>query len=482
MMGSIRGRLLLGTAAAAATVLSVAGGALYALVRASMRTDFDASLESKARAMAMLVEQDEGRIEFELGPDLLPEFERRERPEYFQLRHADGRVLRRSRSLGNVDLPLVNPVLPASAFRDVPLPDGRPGRLVATSFQPRAGNEDGQDHRARSEATGGLTLVLARDTIDVDAMLARLRWLLLGVGVGAVALAGAVLLWVVQRGLRPLRSLAERIAEIDESDLSSPIELTAAPAELRPVVARLNEMLRRIGESFARERTLTADVAHELRTPLAGLRASLEVAASRPRSSNEYRAALSDGLAIAAQMQSLIENLLTLARLEANQVEVTFEPLDLVALLHQCWAPFAARAVCRRLEVRWDVPPAVALDADHAKLQLVLTNLFDNAVTHVDETGRIEVRVDVRDGVVSLEIANTGSRLSAEQVTHVFERFWRGDPARRDAGIRCGLGLALVRRLVEAIGGTVSATPGDKGVFRVIVSIPVAHEAITGKE
>lgn len=472
MTRSIQGRLLLGTVVAAVLVLSIAGGIVYMLVRAALRAEFDTGLESKARALAALVEQDEGQIEFELGHDVLPEFARPARPEYFQLWGATGEILQRSASLDTADLPRMGGAAGQPVFMDLTLPDGRAGRLVALSFEPRGGGEDEARLHAGTGDLGVVTIAVARDTLGLDALLVRLRWLLLGVGCGAVALASVVLLVVVRSGLRPLRTLAGRIAEIGARDLSAELVLPNAPTELRPVVQRLNEMLRRLGESFARERTLTADVAHELRTPLAGLRATLEVAATRTRTGEEYRMLLADALAVAVQLQALTENLLALARLEAGQVELKLERFELEAALRECWTPLAWRADERKLDVRWRVASGTHVAADRGKLRQIATNLLDNAVTYADTGGRMQVFAAAQDGAVVLEVANSGSRLTAGQVGHVFDRFWRGDAARGATGVHCGLGLALVKRLVEAHGGTIEARVSLDGTFHVTLSLP----------
>ena len=391
MSRSIQGYLVVRTIGAAALVLALVGSGLYLLVRASLRAEFDFALTGKLRALAALVEEDQGRIELELGASAMPEFEPRDRPEYFELWHGDGGMIQRSPSLQGRDLPHERAEPGQVVCRALTLPDGRPGRLAALTFGPRRGNEDEQTRAAPSPSGNAVTLGVARDTAELDQTLLRLAVLLACVGAGAVGVQAAVLAWLVRRGLRPVHALARRIGELDEAGLEARVVLDSAPAELQPVVQRLNDLLEKLEVAFARERSFSADVAHELRTPLAGLRATFEVTLSQPRPADEYRTALNRSLEIAKQIHAMVENLLILARLEAGQVALRPEPFDLTKLLRLSWEPVAERALGRKLSVRWRLPITLTVRTDRARLHQVLTNLLDNAVAHADAGGRIEV-------------------------------------------------------------------------------------------
>jgi len=471
-MRSLQSRLLLAAAVGTAAVFSISGVGLYGLIRASLTAEFDRALASKARELAGLAEQEGDKIDLELDEVAMPEYERAHRPEYYQVWLAGGRVLARSPSLRGADLPRVAGPVDAPACQAVRLPDGRPGRIAGLEFTPR---QEHRKHRRRPKTAHRLVLVLARDTLDLDATLARMKLLLAGVSAAAIIIATGVLAWVVRRGLRPVNRLAGQIEHLDESDLSTRLEPTEVPTELLPIVNRLNELLARLEAAFAREKAFTGDVAHELRTPLSGLRSTLEVALSRSRPAEAYRQAIADGAVIARQMQTMVDNLLALARAEAGQLEMLREPVAVDALLRECWAALADRAQARGLRVAWQTNPCV-LQTDREKLRLVLGNILDNAVTYADAGGQVWICTGLHDGNVELCIANTGSQLSPHQAEHVFERFWRGDAARSDAGVHCGLGLSLARKIVTLLGGSIAVESTAGGIFTIRLLFPADQD------
>jgi signal transduction histidine kinase len=316
-----------------------------------------------------------------------------------------------------------------------------------------------------------VTLVLARGTADLDSQLASLRWLLAVAGGGTVLLVLLAAAIVVRQGLRPLGSLAAGIASIRENDLSARLPVRGTVAEVAPVVERLNELLGRLEEAFRRERTLTADVAHELRTPLAGMRSTIDVALLRSRASREYEQALRDCQEIVRQTQGMVDNLLSLARLEGGQVALQPEMMRPAELVDALWRPHAPQARARRIVFENRLLADVPCTADRDILTMVLSNLLANAAEYTNEGGRIEVSGTVAGNAVEVAFSNTGCTLSAEDTPHVFDRFWRGDTARSATGVHCGLGLSLVKRAVQALGGAVSAeVTGSRFTVRVTLA------------
>ena len=470
-MHTLRGRLLFGTTVGTGCVLAGAAVALYVMVESSLLTQFDETLEAKARSLASAVEQDGGALELEFNATSLPEFGQSDASEYFQIWSADGQVVARSPSLGDNDLLRIAPEVDTTTVKHVALPDGRAGRCIGFSFVPR---QERLWYELGLQAPIEATVVVARGTAKIQATIARLKWVLVvGCG-GAILVAVVVLLGCVTAGLAPLRTIAAEIGAIGETSLSSRLDPDKAPGELVPVVSRLNELLQRLDRAFSHEKAITADMAHELRTPLAGLRTTLEVSLSKNRTDVAYREAMTKLLAGCVQMQRMIETLLELARADAGQLDVTLESVDLVDALRVCWCSFEKQAQDRRLTLTWDVPQACEVATDPTKLQLILNNLLDNAVTYADEGGSISVSVEPDVHVVRFRIANTGNHLPASDTQHVFERFWRGDTARASSnGLRrCGLGLPLCQRLVLLLGGTIEASTNDDGSFTVSFTLP----------
>lgn len=455
MIRSLRARLTIGVLLVLAAILAGFALVLHVALVHALRRQLDARLSTNAAAVAGMAE-DGVPPEFEY--ESLPEFERPIRPGFFEAWLDDGRVLARSPSLGVRDLSRLPGRAGGSIFSDVTLPDGRPGRAI----------ELRQPLRIEDAPPGGpasdrfVTVLVAQGTEEVtEAAAAMSRWLcllaLLALAAGSVATAASV-----TRGLRPVRDLATEIGRRDQNDLARALP-TDLPGELRPVVDKLAELFSRLSESFERERRFTADVSHELRTPLAALRTILEVAGSRDRDAASYRLALGEATSVVAQAQALVQNLLTLARLDARQVEIENRDVPLRQFVGDCWRMFAAQAARRRLTFSNDIGPSATMATDPGKLRIVMTNLLANAAEYTAEGGAIHVR-EGRDGVL-IEVVDSGPPLAEDLLPQVFERFARGDRA-RSGGVHSGVGLALVRAICEVLGLSVAAVNDDDGSVR----------------
>ncbi|MHC4845712.1 MAG: ATP-binding protein, partial [Planctomycetota bacterium] len=321
---------------------------------------------------------------------------------------------------------------------------------------------------------GPLQLVIAQDTSAMAATLSRLRWLLaLGWLISSLGCAGIVS-WIVHRGMRPLEGLSRQMGSVQSADLQQDFSLPDAPGELQPVVTQLNELMGRIRAAFVREQSFTSDVAHEMRTPLAGLRSTLEVALSRQRESHDYKQAVQTSLAITLEMQSLVEVLLELARTTRGAGESELASAGVQDLLEDAWTPVAADAERRHLTLDQAVANGSSVRTDLPLIRRVLGNLFENAVSYAEEGTRIDVEARTRDdGGVSVSVANRVGDVPEDLAERAFDAFWRADPSRSETGRHAGLGLALCRRIVTTLGGTIDATCRD-GSFTVALDLPPA--------
>ena len=468
MRRSLRTTLILSTTLGTAAVLLAAGLLLYMLVRDGLVAQFDRALLDKARLLASAMEWEDGELDLNFDEFDMHEFERRDRPAYLQIWLADGAVAFRSPSLAGADLERLAVSIDAPPCCRVILPDGRPGRAAGFTMTPKT------EGASPPPDAAVITLVLARGTASVGSTLTQLKVFLVAVGLAAVALSAGVLWLAVRRGLRPVDGLANQIAGLGEQDLAVRVEAPDAPRELLPVVDRLNDLLGRLEAAFQRERAFSADVAHELRTPLAGIRSTLDVALTRPRGAAEYEDALRRCLAIAVGVQRMVEHLLALARLDAGQTGIRPETVCVSTLARDAWAPLTESAEARRLDVRWALGDDVRVTTDRSLLDLVVRNVLENAVVHADEGGSVVVETAAREHGADIRVTNSGSRLSGQGGDHVFERFWRGDDARTDVGIHCGLGLPLVKQVVTALGGSVAVASTEGGEFHITISIPNA--------
>lgn len=377
----------------------------------------------------------------------------------------------RSASLGESDLPCLEAGPGRPRFERVVLPDGRRGRAVGVQFQ--GPNSPPGFHRLPAMH---LSVVVAADTAELDHQLRFLGMLLAATAVCTMAVAGGVSWLVVSRGLRPLGAVARAIAAMDESDLKQRIPRQGVPREIDPVVKQLNGLLARLDAAFERERTLTADVAHELRTPVAEIRTIAEVTLNRDREAGEYREALGEALTVTRTLQGLIERLLVLARLESGQMRPDLQPVALQPLLSEFGMLVHAEAERRGVSFDNGCPPAALVLADPMLLEVVLSNALLNAAAYTPDGGRVEATAERTGPGWRFSVANTGCELKPEEAVRVFDRFWRADAARGKSGLNCGLGLTLVRRAMEAMGGAAEALVTDDRRFVLSLTLPAAPD------
>ncbi len=415
-----------------------------------------------------MTEQHHGRVKFEFVRDEMPEFQTAHNPEYFQIWTDGAGSLGHSVSLGSSQL--AHPaVSDSSAYYNSPLPDGRPGRWINIHYMPLD-----EDKLPTSTSPHTAMLTVAHGTFPVDETLENLRGLLAGLSAAAALICGAVLMIVVNRALRPMRRLSREIESLGETELSHRFNLDGVPAELAPMVDRLNGLLERLESAFSRERAFTADVAHELRTPLAGLRTTLEVCRLRPRDSTGYEAAIDKCSMIVVRMQEMVQRLLLLARADSRQLTARPQSIDLRQFLEESWAQYSPRAIARGLSMQWGALSSIFIHSDPDLLRIVIDNLFDNAVSYADAGGALNLATNSDQNSVEILLSNTGSQVAAAEVPSVFDRFWRGDQARSNNGAHCGLGLSLCQRLVRILNGDLTVEPSQGGLFIVHLKLHAA--------
>jgi signal transduction histidine kinase len=454
-------------------LLLVAGGLLLdGVIGSRLRREVDISLIEEAKSLMTATVQQDGRVWLELVPGADPEFEPGKKADYFEIWRADGSVLARSRSLGARDLPRRGSGTGRPRLFDFALPDGRPGRRVEIRFLPQveeeAGNagEAGETIRPALPGTPTVTLVVAQGREDLAAFLASLHLTLILFVLGLLAGMAVLVNVAVGRGLAPLDALAHRLEALDAGSLGSPLVIADAPAELVSTIVHLNALLARLRESFERERTFSANLAHELRTPLAELRAVTDVALKWP---DDYAAdALAEIRGIGLQMERVVMNLLALARCDGRQDAVELSEVPLRELAASCWSAFAAEAEAKGTPLALEIPAGLTLVTDREKLGLILANLLANAVAHGAPGGAVTCSAAISADDVSIRVSNAAPELAADDLPRLFDRFWRKDAARSD-GRHAGLGLSLVAALCEALGVRREARLHD-GLFEIILT------------
>ena len=330
---------------------------------------------------------------------------------------------------------------------------------------------------------GNVTLLIAAPLNEVRDTLKRLLLIEALVSLGVVAAIVGVGLWLVRASLRPLVRMEQTAAAIAGGDLGRRIENVDERTEVGRLGRALNVMLGHIERAFAertaseeRLRRFVGDASHELRTPLSSVQAYAELFRRGARDRPEDLARAMGGIEREAQrMGVLVDDLLLLARLDQGRPLET-KPVDLTALAED--AVDVARTVDPARPLDLVAQPSVSVVGDPERLRQVIDNLLANVRAHTPPGTPAHVRVTRGNGNVVVEVSDEGPGVSAETAAHVFERFYRGDPARsRDAG-GSGLGLAIVAAIVEAHGGSValSSNGGARGAtFRL--SLPAEQES-----
>lgn len=246
------------------------------------------------------------------------------------------------------------------------------------------------------------------------------------------------------------------------SSLGQRFASSKMPAEVSQISRRLNELMARLQASFAREKRFSADVAHELRTPIAELRTLSEVALRWPDDVAATRKVLQDALEIALQMESLVAGLLTLARCEAGLIAVHPEAIAVAELTREVLHSLAKEIQTKRLTITLQIAENTCWRTDATALRSIMTNLCSNAVRHSPSGGAIRLCVESAEPGGRLRITNPAKNLAAEDLPHLFERFWRKDGA-RSSNANSGLGLALSRAYAQALGMTLRAELTNEG-------------------
>jgi signal transduction histidine kinase len=454
-MRSIKQRLMLWLLAGLAVLWCGTGAGIYFSVRHSLYQSIDTALALDARLARFTTlgdsDSDDGtaRGRGQRLQDRLADYHAPQGRSFYQVWNGQGEVSERSESLGDATLPKLDISGNDPVFSSTVLADGRAVRLM--SFRTAAAGGGGPKGKGKGRHGGSSLIVLAKETSESEATLASL---LGGIGIaGLLAAAGTFFLvtMALRHGLRPLKTLSEQTRNIEAPSLKARFDAAHAPAELQPIYAALNELLHRLEQGFERERRFSADLAHEMRTPVAELKMLGEVALKWPEPTDPELPAHT--LAIASQLENLIESLLTLARLESGETALQLCAVDLSALCHECLQPCAEKVEAKQLDLRLRSEPGLSMETDARLLRIILSNLLTNAVEYASASTCIEIELDPG----SITVANAAPDLTQEDLPHLFDRFWRAEKSRSNSA-HSGLGLSLARQAANAIGCRLDAS------------------------
>jgi heavy metal sensor kinase len=302
---------------------------------------------------------------------------------------------------------------------------------------------------------------------------------------GLIILAGGFGWLLAGRAIRPLNSVAQAAQEITGSNLSLNIPLRGAGDELDRLIENFNRMAARLHQNFEQIRRFSTDVSHELRTPLTAIRGQLEVALFTAQTPEQYRDAMVNALEDVEKLSSIVRALLLLSQAESGQLALQKAPLDMATLATDVVDQFQIPAEERGVKLTADLHPGTLILGDHTQIERLLSNLLSNAIKYTPPNGRVSVSAGPADtpGWAQLIVEDTGVGIPAENLPHIFDRFYRVRSADTSVVPGLGLGLSFVAWIVEVHGGRidVASNPGEGSKFTVLLPLaeqPVEHPSM----
>jgi two-component system heavy metal sensor histidine kinase CusS len=335
--------------------------------------------------------------------------------------------------------------------------------LPANIFPPVASRETAapSEHRVdgklfalttRHAHAGGqqFTIQVAQDRSTDEQVERKFGILVLIVLSGSILASILIAIPVTRRGLRPLEEMKRSLERIGPTHLNERVAPANWPRELQPLAIAFDEMLKRLDDSFTRLSQFSADLAHELRTPIANMLGEAQVALSRDRSAAEYRETIESTIGECERLSGIVDNLLFVARADAATEPVERIRFDARAAVEKIAAFYETIAEDRHVAINCSGQGQIS--ADPALFERAVGNLVDNALRFTPENGSIQIALAERTNDFEVAVSDNGSGVAPEHLPRVFDRFYRAEPSRGSDG--AGLGLALVKSIVDLHGGT----------------------------
>jgi len=440
-MGSIAGRLTFWYALLSVVLIATAGGALYWVLTQRLHDEDDRLLVGKiaeVRAVLVLHPDDPSALQEEVQheSDTLPGI-------FIRVKNAQGEVIAESPVTGKVyddEGLFATGILEGNQARSLVARDGGKYRVLSGGF------ELGTRYY-RVDAALSLT--------KEERLLADYRRVLISFLAAALAIALAAGFLIARRGLRPVYRLAAIVDELGPSQLHRRVGQEAWPAEVKPLAINFDRLLARLEESFGRISRFSADIAHELRTPLHVLRGEVELALNKERSLVDYRACLESAADEYDRLSRMVDALLFLARSEQPDAHIERQTLDIGKEVTAVFDFYQAMADEQGVGLAFHGEGTVM--ADSGLLRRALGNLVANSLQHTPSGGRVTIEVQAQpDQALALVVRDTGQGIAAADLPHVRDRFYRADKARHRREQGTGLGLAIVQSIMQLHGGTVA--------------------------
>lgn len=440
---SIRTRLTLGYAMVVGLLLLACGGLLFGVVRYQLMRHHDPSLRDTAARVEAILSRSEDCAH--LDSSQIEDLNRQDHLILFHEVGREGQTFYRSPNA-----------------KDVPSPASIGAIATATPFETfQEGALTLRVHsRPYQTLTGRQGLIRVMEPMgDVEEPLHALRVALLFLIPVAILVAALGGYWMAGRALSPVDRITKQAQAIEAQSLASRLPHPGKADELGRLVDTLNQMFGRLERAFEGMQRFTSDASHELRSPLAIMRSTIDVALDQPRTQEEYRTSLESLGEEVDHLRKISSDLLLLARADAGRMALERGPVRLDRLVSELVEVYLPMAQERSLALVGEIPPdPVSVLGDERWLRQALANLVDNGLKFTPSGGRVELALALEADSALISVVDSGPGIPAEQLPRIFERFFQGDPARtRGTHQGSGLGLSIAAWIVEAHGGIISA-------------------------
>lgn len=457
-MLKFRTRLILSHLTVIVVILTCSGFAAYWMLSRAVHNQLDAALLAVAETEAAMLKSNQQQPirlnETMAGANQLS-FARIDR--LVQIINSHGEVLARSSNLGTTRLPASTELLARlstgeTIFETLSTFGDEPVRMVSMPI-------NRLDAPIIIQVAGSLDDV--RNVLNAASLLFVVMTLVLLAAVGGV---GASL---TRKVFHAIDNIVYQAHRINEANLSERLPHPGTRDEIGKLVDTLNEMLDRIERSFEVQRRFTADASHELRSPLSRLRTELEISLRRPRDTAEYQETLQSCMDEVARLTMIVEELLVLARLDAGLERGSVEAVPLNSIIQTVVERIQPMADKRDVQIIVEPLKSIIAKIARGSIDLILTNLLDNAIKFSPPGGRVTIRLDIEETEAALSVSDTGPGIELDEQSQLFERFYRGSIARTTDVTGVGLGLALSQAIARSHGGhiEVSNIHGGGAVF-----------------
>lgn len=316
-----------------------------------------------------------------------------------------------------------------------------------------------------------LIIVVGRFIDEINTVLSRLKKILIFIGIFVIVLAGIGGFILANKSFKPVSKIIDTAQRIEENNLNERIEVQSED-ELGRLASTLNQMISRLERAFEQQKQFTADVSHDLRTPLSIIQAETSLTLKRDRTTEEYKNSLQLIQDEVLYMSSIIDKLLFLARSDSKSQYYNFTTIDLKDLLEELIQKLKPLFHAKKLELHYELQEDLTVRGDKEKLKEAFLNILDNALKYT-KIGKVTILLQKSDDKAVVSILDTGPGIPEKDLSFIFDRFYRVDKARYNSEQSTGLGLAIVKEIIEVHNGQIEVTSkeGEGTTFYIILPL-----------